>query len=305
MATSCVPAAAAADVCANCGQEGGGGDGVKLKNCTACLLVKYCSVDCQKAHRKQHKKACKKRAAELKDERLYSQGHERPEAEICPICTQPVPIPTFKHSCINACCTQRVCHGCQFAANKRGIADKCAFCRTPTHDDDAEVISSVRARVEKKDPKAIKFLGDQYFQGSRGLERNESRAVELWNEADELGSVDACFNLGLAYDGGRGVEQDAARGVRYYEKAAMMGNVAARWNLGAHECNLGNYDRAVRHLLISAKMGDKDSLKDIKELLKAGHATTSQYAEALREYQDASEEMKSPDRDEAKKVFNN
>ncbi|EJK65349.1 hypothetical protein THAOC_13799, partial [Thalassiosira oceanica] len=57
MATSCVPAVAAADVCANCGREGG--DGVKLKNCTACLLVKYCGVDCQKAHRKQHKKLCK------------------------------------------------------------------------------------------------------------------------------------------------------------------------------------------------------------------------------------------------------
>ena len=77
MATSCVPVAAAADVCANCGQEGG--DGVKLKNCTACLLVKYCGVDCQRAHRKLHKKACKQRAAELKDEELYSQGHERPE----------------------------------------------------------------------------------------------------------------------------------------------------------------------------------------------------------------------------------
>ena len=89
METSCVPAAAVADVCANCGQESG--EGAKLKNCTACLLVKYCGVECQKAHRKQHKGACKKRAAELKDERLYSRGHERPESGFCPICTLPVP----------------------------------------------------------------------------------------------------------------------------------------------------------------------------------------------------------------------
>ena len=68
--------------CANCGKAGG--DGVKLRNCTACLLVKYCGVGCQRAHRKQHKKACKKRAAELKDERLYGQGHERPEGDSCP-----------------------------------------------------------------------------------------------------------------------------------------------------------------------------------------------------------------------------
>ena len=57
--------------CANCGTKSS--DAVKLKNCTACHLVKYCSVDCQKSHRKQHKGACKKRAAELKDEQLYSQ----------------------------------------------------------------------------------------------------------------------------------------------------------------------------------------------------------------------------------------
>ena len=42
----------------------------------------------------QHKKACKQRAAELEDERLYSQGHERPEWDICPICTLPIPLPT-------------------------------------------------------------------------------------------------------------------------------------------------------------------------------------------------------------------
>ena len=63
---SCVPVTAAtkaAEACANCGKEGND-DGVKLKNCTACRLVKYCCVECQKAHRKIHKKACKKRSAE-------------------------------------------------------------------------------------------------------------------------------------------------------------------------------------------------------------------------------------------------
>ena len=66
-------------------------DIVKLKNCNACRLVKYCGVGCQKAHRKQHRKACKLRAAELKDEKLYGQGHERPENDFCHICTLPIP----------------------------------------------------------------------------------------------------------------------------------------------------------------------------------------------------------------------
>ena len=296
MATSSVPAAAA-DVCANCGQEGGAG--VKLKNCTACLLVKYCSVDCQKAHRKVHKKACKQRAAELKDERLYGQGHERLKEEFCPICTQPVPIPAYKHSSFNSCCMKTVCHGCALAAMKRGMFD-CPFCRTPGPKGGAEALSLLQARVQKNDPEAFKFLGDQYLQGRLGLEKDMSRAVELWTEAAALGSVYACYELGRAYHCGDGVEQDVARGVRYYEKAVMLGHVAARHNLGAYEYNLGNYDRAVRHFLITAKMGDKDSLLELKELFKEGHATKSQYAEALKGYQDALEETKSPDREEAK-----
>ena len=75
MKMSCVPVAVddadeSGETCANCGKHGS--DTVKLKNCTACRLVKYCGVDCQKAHRKQHKTVCKQRAAELEDNRLYS-----------------------------------------------------------------------------------------------------------------------------------------------------------------------------------------------------------------------------------------
>ena len=287
--------------CANCGKHGS--ETVKLKNCTACRLVKYCSVDCQKAHRKQHKKACKQRSAELKDERLYSQGHERSEEEFCPICTQPVPIPTNKHSNVNTCCMKMVCNGCLLAAMRRGIQNKCPFCRSPGPEDDAESLKSAKARVDKKDPEAINFLGDQFMKGGLGLEKDASRAVELWTEAAELGLADAHYNLGLSYYSGQGVEKDVGRGVSFYEKAAMRGHAGARHNLGCLEGQNRNWDRAVRHFLISAKMGDKDSLGEIKKLFKYGHAAKSQYAESLKCCQDSMEEMKSPGRDEAKHIF--
>ncbi|KAK1737410.1 hypothetical protein QTG54_011696 [Skeletonema marinoi] len=40
-------------------------DAIKLKKCTACKCARYSSIKCQKKHRPQHKRACKKRAAEL------------------------------------------------------------------------------------------------------------------------------------------------------------------------------------------------------------------------------------------------
>ena len=107
----------------------GNDDGVKLKNCTACFLVKYCSVDCQKIHRKKHKKACRERTAEIKDEELFSQGHER--FHICPISLLPIPFPVEDHARMRICCMKKVCAGCYLAVIKGGLIEACPFCRTP------------------------------------------------------------------------------------------------------------------------------------------------------------------------------
>ena len=293
--------ATAAEVCANCGKEGT--DGVKLKNCTACLLVKYCGTDCQKIHRKQHKKACKKRAAELKDEKLYGQGHERPEADFCPLCLLAIPIPmeddpaTF--SVHYSCCMKSVCDGCCLATYKRGLCAICPFCRAPRPEHDKEILGRVRKRVAAKDPESTFYLGCLHYNGLDGLEKDESRGIELWSEAAELGSIKALYKLGVAYHQGFGVAQDKAKGIRCWESAAMLGCVRCRYKVGLLDADGQNYDRAVRHFLISAKMGHKDSLDAIKEMFAEGLATKAQYAEGLKGYQDAVEEMKSPERDEA------
>ncbi|EJK50322.1 hypothetical protein THAOC_30725 [Thalassiosira oceanica] len=283
------------EVCANCGKQGS--DTVKLKSCTACRLVKYCSVDCQRAHRKQHKKACKQRAAELKDEQLYSQGHERPEGEFCPICTLPIPLRVDKHSAFNACCMKRVCRGCDLAARKRGMFG-CPFCRSPRPAGDADELAMVQTRVAKKDPEAINFLGEKFAHGELGLQKDIRRAIALWTKAAELGSIKALFNLGFVYHHGEGVQQDTVKAVQFYKKSAMQGSAIARHNLGCIEGEKGNHDRAVRHFLISAKMGLKDSVDNIKMAFAGGLATKEQYAEAMKGYRDAVEEMKSHDRDE-------
>ena len=80
------------NTCANCSKRGEESSG-DLKACTACKMVKYCNRDCQIAHRPQHKKACKKRAAELNDEQLFK---EPPLREDCPICMLTLPLDAFQ-----------------------------------------------------------------------------------------------------------------------------------------------------------------------------------------------------------------
>ena len=179
----------------------------------------------------------------------------------------------------------------------------CAFCRTPIpeNDDFDRLTMMIQARVEKKDPKAINYLGHKYFYGELGLQKDARKAFELWTEAAELGSIEALFNLGVAYYYGDGVEQDKGKGAQFWTEAAMQGHVECRYNLGGYELWKGNHDRAVRHLLISAKMGNKMSVEAIKKMFTMGAATKEHYAEVLKGYQDAVEEMKSHDRDQAKR----
>ena len=73
----------------------------------------------------------------------------------------------------------------------------------------------IQARVEKKDPDAINFLGQKYFYGELGLQKDMRKAVELWTEAAELGSIEALFNLGDAYYHGDGVQEDKAKAVEF------------------------------------------------------------------------------------------
>ena len=79
----------------------------------------------------------------------------------------------------------------------------------------------------------------------------------------------------------------------------MSGDVMARNNLGMMEKRTGNYQRAYKHCLISAKAGYKDSLDPVKQEYMHGQVTKEEYANTLREYQKSQDEMKSDARDKA------
>ena len=86
----------------------------------------------------------------------------------------------------------------------------------------------------------------------------------------------------------------------HYELAAMGGHEAARHNLGAMEGQKGNVERAYKHYMIAARSGYDDSLKNVGLGYKHGHVTKDEYANALRAFKDAQDEMKSEQRTKAR-----
>ena len=118
--------------------------------------------------------------------------------------------------------------------------------------------------------------------------------------AAELGVKNAHYNLGVLYREGTDVEKETVKMIRHYEAAAMGGHVHARFSLGCAEGNAANCNLALQHFLIAAKLGHNDALDNVKAMFMSSLATKADYAEALRGYQSAVEEMRSPNRDEAK-----
>ena len=284
--------------CAGCGIAGV--DDVKLKDCSACKLVKYCGVECQKRHRREHKKECKKRVAELRDELLFKQPESSHYGD-CPICCLPLSLENKKRG-LTACCSKVICNGCASANETRELEGrldhKCPFCRHPTPDTNEEAERILMKRVASNDPVAMSKMGTL-----RKKAGDHSGAVEYFTKAAELGDVDAHYNLSVMYGKGLGVEKDEKKELLHLECAVIGGHVLGRYNLGGVEEKNGRLDRAMKHWIIAANMGYDNALESLKLMYQEGLISKEDFAAALRAHQAAVDATKSPQRKEAEEWF--
>ena len=283
--------------CASCGKTEG--DGIQLRTCTACKSARYCSVTCQRNHRPQHKKACKMRAAELRDEILFKQPESSFSGD-CPICCLPLPPDGEKYT-YYACCSKVVCNGCVIANVKRLKEQRleltCPFCRDPslTSDDNQNMMR----RVQANDPNALCQMGVIVSR-----EGKHAEALQYFTKAAELGDVTAHLNLSVMYRDGRGVEKDEKKEVYHAEEAAIKGNAKARYSLARYETRIkGRNDRAVKHLIIAANLGHDISMQELKKFYADGHMSKEDFASALRAHHAAVDALKSPQRDMAEAMI--
>ena len=288
--------------CANCGK--GEEESGKLKNCAACMMVKYCSRDCQIAHRQKHKKECRKRAAELHDIELFKEPPS--QHGDCPICFLRIPSLVTGWGYMS-CCGTIICSGCCYAPvydNQGNKVDndkqnECAFCRAPAPYTQEEGIERVQKRAEASDSVAIRNMGCYYRDGTYKYPQDYTKALEFWHRAGDLGNAEAYCDIGSAYYNAEGVDVDLKKATHYYELSAMKGDACARHNLGCLEDEAGNTERAVKHYMISARSGLSESLDIIKQFYSDGHATKDNYTKALQFYQEYLGEIKSKQRDKA------
>ncbi|KAL7523925.1 hypothetical protein ACHAXR_001505 [Thalassiosira sp. AJA248-18] len=276
--------------CAACGK---GGDA--LKKCNSCKLVKYCNINCQRAHWSVHKNVCKQRAAEIHDETLFK---EPPPFE-CPICF--IHMPNSTNIIYQTCCGKLICCGCEAGVEKEckvGVP-ACPFCRVLGPTTDKEIIRRVKKRMDVNDGEAFYMQGSWYKTGDFGFPQDLSKALELWHKAAQLGCAEAHAQLGNAYFYGQGVDKDKRKAKHHHELAAIGGHTVSRHNLASYDIVDRKMKRAMKHYMIAAGAGYAPSLQYIREGYLAGHISKNEYEQTLRAFQGASNDLKSDRRKEA------
>jgi TPR repeat protein len=153
-------------------------------------------------------------------------------------------------------------------------------------------------RVKKNDPAALCRMGREFFnEGDCGT------ALIYLTKAAKLEDTYAHAQLGAMYEYSLGVEKDMEKAVCHYEKAAIGGHPKARYMLGCYEERSGNTERAAKHFIIAAKLGDDESMRDIWKHYFHGNISKEDLDATLRTHQAAIDEMKSEQRDVAERYF--
>ena len=240
-----------------------------------------------------------------------------PPTEDCAICFVPLSR-AERQTFYQACCGKDICKACYKEneasinkqneknadnKNKKPIPWTCPFCREP-EPTGMEYTGRLQARCLQNDPIAFTLLGHRYQMGECGSPKDDLKALDCFIRAVELGSADACTNIGVIYDKGIGVAVDKERAALFERAGALRGDITARHNIGISEFGFGNFELGIRHWKIAAEAGDQPSLNNLRKIYNAGgkipgnqFISQEEMDKIYRSGHDAQEEVKSEERE--------
>jgi TPR repeat protein len=170
---------------------------------------------------------------------------------------------------------------------------KCPFCNSNCYKTAEEDVEEIMKRVEANDAASISLLAHSYHRGLRGVEQDQTRAIELYARAIDLGCSKAHNNLAnVHHDGG-----DWKKAKFHFEAAAMAGNEVARYNVGIIEAKSGNMERAMKHWTIAASAGEYSAMHKLRTFFKKHDVSRISFDSTLAAYNNSCVEMRSKARD--------
>jgi TPR repeat protein len=199
-----------------------------------------------------------------------------------------------------SCCGKTICAGCIYSFRQSGNDDKCPFCNADQENKTIEEnVEDNMKRAEANDAALICLLGNCYHHGSNGYQQDQTKAMELYTRAADLGCSKAHNFLGKLYHEGGYLKKAKF----HYETAAMAGNEVARCNQGTVEYNSGNMERAIKHWKIAASAGHYTAMNHLRINFEKGCVSRELIESTLTAYNSSCAEMRSEARDAAIQIL--
>ena len=236
-----------------------------LLTCGQCKSAKYCSIQCQKDDREDHKFLCKTftiiqlpllagnsnfsfpQRGDVAGCSVVTEFKLPPPPPICAICRYTMRL--VQQEQYLPCCGQRLCHGCA-RENQR---EKCPFCKAEfqgSYDENWD-----RAEL-RPDAESIYMVGNR-------LTDPHAKLQKIIISAD-AGYFLAKNNLATRYlygEGGLSTNREAA--LKLYLEAAEMGHTGSRYAAAMIYKSNHNILTATAHFAISASLGHDGALKEL------------------------------------------
>lgn len=108
-------------------------------------------------------------------------------------------------------------------------------------------IRTLQKKADENDVDSICSLAACYMLGE-GVDKDITKAFELYLKAAELGSPDALYQTGVCYSYGKGTDVDKEKGFEYYLRSAELNNPKAQFAVG-HFYEYGNEEFQSDHEL--------------------------------------------------------
>ncbi len=186
---------------------------------------------------------------------------------------------------------QMICNGCSHAYLMRHGEHTCPYCRHPAPKTEKEVELSVKRRIEVGDPVAIRQKGTLYYHAG-----NLTNAVKYLTKAAGLGDAEGIINYQFCIRAkGKLLRRTRKRNGIIWKRLPLLVTPFLDTN--------GRVDRAVKHLIIAANLGEGSSLQMLRKCYASKQVSKEDFAAALRAYQTAADATKSPQREKADAIL--
>ena len=181
-----------------------------------------------------------------------------PEREECPICMLPHPIDE-EESSFQSCCGKLICRGCilkNLTTEKNNGVDlsehKCVFCRQSWSTYKVNDNKALKKLMKKNNIRSFIQMANKFRLGN-GVLQSDTRALEMYIRAAELGHNNAYALIAHCYEQGSAVEEDLSKSIEFSEIAAKKGSVYAHKRLAHFAVTVSmDLQRSYNHLKVAA-----------------------------------------------------